>query len=160
MAKKKHVGLAGTDWVQCSVSQGGTLREVNADGEYITDIFVPPGKHRASIFMIGIGRGHCLTPGVDVVCYTPEEQTRPITWGDMASETAANQSFRVDRAEREKRRNDRLEARQNALERRLALQDRALARSRGEDPDATLETPETLHGETDDEQSAPDATAQ
>jgi hypothetical protein len=159
MAKKTLV-LAGTDWVQCSVVAGGTLHEVNADGEYITDIYVPPGKHRASIFMVGIGRGHSLTPGVGVMCYTPVAQSHPITWGEMAFETAANQSFRVDRGEREKRRNDRLEARQNALERRIALQDRALARARGGDPDAEEERAEDLRRETDDEKPAPDAKAE
>lgn len=126
--------LKGNDYVLAS-AKGGSLYEVSEKGEVLTEIYVPPGKHRASRFMVGLGRRNLLTPGPDVTCYAPDRLTYPITFGAMAFETAASQTFRVDRAEREKRRNDRLERRLDAQQRRQMLLERALERSRGSDPD-------------------------
>jgi len=129
----KLPALAGNDFV--STVTGGTLREMNRDGDHVTDIPVPPGRHRVSRFMVGIGRAHTLLPGADVICFPADQRHNPSDFGEMQYETAAAQKFQVDRQEREKRRNDRLERMLNAQERRLALQERALERSRGPDPD-------------------------
>ena len=99
-----------------------------------------------SRFMVGIGRKHQLVPGDNVMCFPPDVRHAPTDWGVMQYETAASQSFKLDRAEREKRRNDRLERRLDAQERRQKLLDRALSRSRGPDPgetpiEAPIETP-------------------
>ena len=131
--KEKIVGLDGRDFV--SSVAGGTLREFNRDGDHVTDIPVPPGRHRVSRFMVGIGRKHMLLPGDAVMCFPPDTRHAPTDWGVMQYETAASQSFKLDRADREKRRNDRLERRLDAQERRQMLLNRALARSRGPDPD-------------------------
>lgn len=149
MAKNSLKGevLAGTDFVQCSAPTGGHLTEINADGEPVSEIFVPPGRHRARDFMSQIGRGHFLVPSPDVYCYAPPVREDRHTFGVLAYETAASQTFRVDRADREKRRNDRLERMLNAQERRLALQERALSRARGEpepDDQADADEPEPI----------------
>lgn len=145
---KKPMVLDGTDIVTAKAA-GGTLHEITADGEFVSEIYVPPGRHRASFFMIGIGNGHYLMPGVDVECFSPPVRTVVNTFGELAYETAASQTFRVDRADREKRRNDRLERMLNAQQRRQALLERALERSRGPDPDDEAAKPEADKAKAD-----------
>lgn len=130
MAKEPKVigGLSGNDFVSAGIN-GGTLKEHNCEGEWVTDIYVPPGRHRASRFMVGIGRRHQLLPGDGVTAFPPDQRHAPSDFGDAQYETAASQNFQVDRQEREKRRNDRLERRLNAQERHMALTERALARA-------------------------------
>jgi len=130
--------LNGNDFV--STVSGGALKEFNADGDYVTDVPVPPGRHRVSRFMVGIGRRHTLRPGADVVCFPPDQRHSPSDFGSMQYETAASQNFQLDRADREKRRNDRLERLLDAQGRRQALLERALTRSRGSEPDSESET--------------------
>ena len=132
MAKQSHA-LAGNDFV--STVHGGTLQEMNREGEHVTDIPVPPGRHRVSRFMVGIGRAHTLQPGADVMCFPADQRHNPSDFGEMQYETAAAQNFQMDRQEREKRRNDRLERMLDAQQRRQNLLERALLRSRGPDPD-------------------------
>jgi len=132
--------LNGSDFV--STVAGGSLKEYNSDGEYVTDIPVPVGRHRVSRFMVGIGRRHYLLPGSDVVCFPPDQRHAPSDFGAMQYETAASQNFQLDRSDREKRRNDRLERLLDAQGRRQALLERALSRSRGSDPDAVAEASE------------------
>jgi len=132
MAKRTDA-LAGNDFV--SSVHGGTLREINRDGDHVTDIPVPPGRHRVSRFMVGIGRAHTLLPGADVICFPADQRHNPSDFGEMQYETAAAQNYQVDRQEREKRRNDRLERLLGAQERRQMLLERALMRARGPDPD-------------------------
>lgn len=151
MAKNSLKGeiLAGTDFVQCSNPDGGHLTEVDGDGTVVSEIYVPPGRHRARDFMSKIGPGHYLVPSDDVYAYAPLQRSQAHTFGEQAYETAASQTFRVDRADREKRRNDRLERALSAQERRQNLLERALARARGEaQDDAQTEKP-------DDEKSVP-----
>ena len=137
MTKKISAGLKGNDFV--STVTGGSLREVNRDGDHVTDIPVPPGRHRVSRFMVGIGRAHCLLPGDNVMCFPADMRHAPSDFGEMQYETAASQSYKPDAADREKRRNDRLERMLNAQERRQNLLERALSRSRGPDPDEVAE---------------------
>ena len=137
MTKKISAFLKGNDFV--STVTGGSLREVNRDGDHVTDIPVPPGRHRVSRFMVGIGRAHCLLPGDNVMCFPADMRHAPSDFGEMQYETAASQSYKPDAADREKRRNDRLERMLNAQERRQNLLERALSRSRGPDPDEVAE---------------------
>lgn len=137
MTKKISAALKGNDFV--SSVTGGSLREINRDGDHVTDIPVPPGRHRVSRFMVGIGRAHCLVPGDNVMCFPADMRHAPSDFGEMQYETAASQSYKPDAADREKRRNDRLERMLNAQERRQNLLERALARSRGPDPDEVAE---------------------
>lgn len=142
--KDKMIVLAGTDFIQCSVSTGGTLLEVDSDGQHISDVYVPPGRFRASFFMSQIGRGNLLVPGDGVYAFPPNPQSAPSDFGSQQYETAASQTFRIDRTEREKRRNDRLERMLNAQERRIALQERALSRAADphREPEADLDEPD------------------
>ena len=137
MTKKISAFLKGNDFV--STVTGGFLMEVNRDGDHVTDIPVPPGRHRVSRFMVGIGRAHCLLPGDNVMCFPADMRHAPSDFGEMQYETAASQSYKPDAADREKRRNDRLERMLNAQERRQNLLERALSRSRGPDPDEVAE---------------------
>lgn len=139
--RKVPMFLEGTDIVTAKAG-GGTLREVTPYGEWVSEIYVPPGRHRASFFMIGIGNGHGLEPGDGVECFSAPVRTVVNTFGELAYETAASQTFRVDRADRERRRNDRLERQLSAQQRRQELLERALLRSRGtgEEPAVQAET--------------------
>lgn len=127
--------LAGTDIVKAG-RDGAYLYEVSADGEVLAEVYVPPGTHRASRFMFEIGRGSNLIPGDGAVCYAPPVRTKVIDFGEMHTETAASQTFRVDAVERERQARLRLERRLDRFERMEKLQARALERSRGVDPDA------------------------
>lgn len=142
MTKEKNLpaSLRGNDFV--SSTKGGTLRELNRDGDHVTDIPVPAGRHRVSRFMVGIGRAHLLVPGADVVCFPADQRFKPIDFGEMQYETAATQNFKVDEADRQKRRNDRLERQLSAQARRQTLVERALLRSRGPDPEPDSAPPE------------------
>lgn len=137
MTKKMSGSLRGNDFV--STVTGGSLREINRDGDYVTDIPVPPGRHRVSRFMVGIGRAHCLLPGDNVMCFPADRRHAPSDFGEMQYETAASQSYKVDDAERMLRRERRMDAMMARQERFLILQERALSRSRGPDPDEVAE---------------------
>ena len=137
MTKKISAALKGNDFV--STVTGGSLREVNRDGDHVTDIPVPPGRHRVSRFMVGIGRSHCLLPGDNVMCFPADMRHAPSDFGEMQYETAASQSYKVDEAERMLRRERRMDAMMARQERFLILQERALSRSRGPDPDEVAE---------------------
>lgn len=126
--------LAGTDIVKAG-RDGGYLSEVSKDGELLSEVYVPPGTHRASRFMFEIGRGSYLIPGDGTVCYPPPVRTKAIDFGEMHTETAASQTFRVDAVERERQARLRLERRLDRFERMEMLQARALERSRGVDLD-------------------------
>lgn len=134
MDKEKMTPISGNDFVQCSLASGGTLRECTPDGEWVSDIYVPPGRYRASRFMVNIGRRAILVPGNDVIVYS-EQRHYLNDFGELGHETAASQNFQVDRREREERRSRRIERKLDAIQRRQMLQERALERSRGADPD-------------------------
>lgn len=135
MSKKKETSAAdvlrGNDQVVCVLATGGTLHEVTPDFEWVAEVFVPPGRHRVSKFMPHVGRNNLLVAGVDVQCFTPLPRHVDQDFGHLAYETAASQTFRVDRAEREKRRNDALQRRLERHERRQALFERAMMRASG-----------------------------
>ena len=137
MTKKMSGSLRGNDFV--STVTGGSLREINRDGDYVTDIPVPPGRHRVFRFMVGIGRDHRLVPGDNVMCFPADMRHAPSNFGEMQYETAASQRYKVDDAERALRREKRMESMMARSERVLRLQERALSRSRGPDPDEVSE---------------------
>lgn len=139
---QRGLALAGTDVVKAG-RDGGWLSEVSPEGEVLSEIYVPPGTHRALRFMFEIGRGSLLMPGDGTVCYTPPVRTKTIDFGELHTETAASQTFRVDAVERERQARLRLERRLDRFERIEKLQARALERSRGLDPDE-------VHGEADE----------
>lgn len=126
--------LRGNDIVSCQSASGGTLLCQDEKGELMHEIYVPPGRHTASRFMVGLGRNHTLHPGDKVVCFPPDVVTRPIRFGEMAYETAASQNYKVDDRERQLRKTERLERRLSAQDRRQALLEKALAKARGQDP--------------------------
>lgn len=148
LEKQKIEGLAGTDVVKAS-RNGGFLQEVTPDGELLSEIFVPPGTHRAVMFMRDIGNGSLLIPGDDVACYTPPVKTKATEFGAMAYETAAAQNFKVDDVDRIERANRFLERRLDAIQRHQALLDRALVRSRGGDPDALADAEAAARAESE-----------
>lgn len=129
--------LKGVDFVTCRTREGGTLMafgpEVNEKGTtelvYMYDVYVPPGKHRASRFMVGLGRNFVLRPGDNVTCYPPDVISVLQDFGPGHDETAASQTFKVDRAEQDRRERERLERRLDAFERRQRLQQKALDRA-------------------------------
>lgn len=151
--------LAGTDIVQCSTASGGVLHEVTPDGEVVSEVYVPPGRHRASIFMVDIGRGHFLVPSENVLAYTPPVKTHVNNCGEMMHESAASQNFRVDRSDRERWRNDQLEKRLNAQERKLAIQERALERARGLNDEAEAAKADRAAKDKADQDAAAEAAA-
>lgn len=132
--------LRGVDFVTCRNSAGGTLQAFGPEADeagkvemvYMYDVFVPPGKHRVSRFMVGLGRNYELRPGDNVVCYPPDVISVVQDFGVGHSETGASQTFKVDRAERDRKERERLERRLDAFERRQALQQAALERAASE----------------------------
>lgn len=115
---------------------GGEMSLLSSEGELLATLYVGPGRHRATHWLDLFNPGDTVEPGPGVAIFQPAHRIRVMGFGAQQNESAANPNYRPpSQAERQarslERRLDMIEAR----ERRLLLQQRALNRARGPDPE-------------------------